>query len=184
MQVEFPELIARIDALSPALDLAVRAGDVVRVSAIIQQYNDYVDATYIDHMGYAFTPAIAVRLKHLGVLADAMGFDEIADILEYQDAQESEEEDFPELLEMIDGLSPTLTTAVESNNVPQVTAIIQQYDDYVNVTYSDYASYDITPSVERVLKHLAVLAHGHGFHEICTIFEYEDCQLLGVELAD
>jgi len=147
VQVEFPELIARIDALSPALDLAVRAGDVVRVSAIIQQYNDYVDATYIDHMGYAFTPAIAVRLKHLGVLADAMGFDEIADILEYQDAQESEEEseeseeeDFPELLEMIDGLSPTLTTAVESNNVPQVTAIIQQYDDYVNVTYSDHAS--------------------------------------------
>jgi len=61
VQVEFPELIVRIDALSPALDLEVRAGDVVRVSAIIQQYNDYVDATYIDHMGYAFTPAIAVE---------------------------------------------------------------------------------------------------------------------------
>ena len=85
---------------------------------------------------------------------------------------------FPELLEMIDGLSPTLTTAVESNNVPQVTAIIQQYDNYVYITYGEH----IVPSyVELALGPLAVLAHERGFHEICTVFQYEDCQLSGAE---
>ncbi|MDP5083581.1 MAG: hypothetical protein NWP61_05025, partial [Rickettsiaceae bacterium] len=93
MEADFPDLSARIAALSPALELAVRAGDAVQVSAIIQQYNDYVDATYSDHIGYDFTPSISVELEHLGVLANRMGFDEIADILGYEDNQESEDDE-------------------------------------------------------------------------------------------
>lgn len=179
----FPELRARIESVSPALEVAVRAGNVDQVQAIIQQYNDYVDATYGDHNGYDFTPSIAICLRHLGVLANGMGFDEIADILQYEDVQElvedSEDEYFPALIERIEGLSPALAIAVGTGDVGQVEAIIQQYDNHVNAQYSEHPAYDITPSVERVLSHLAVSAHEHGFHEICNIFEYEGCQLFG-----
>ncbi len=183
MEADFPDLSARIAALSPALELAVRAGDAVQVSAIIQEYNDYVDATYSDHVDYGFTPSISVDLEHLGVLANRMGFDEIADILGYEDNQESEDDEdtntrFPGLPEIIESLSPALTAAVESNNAVQVAAIIQQYDNYVYITYGEH----IVPSyVELALGPLAVLAHERGFHEICTVFQYEDCQLSGAE---
>ena len=164
MEADFPNLGARIAALSPALELAVRAGDAVQVSAIIQQYNDYVDATYSDHIGYDFTPSISVELEHLGVLANRMGFDEIADILGYEDNQESEDDedtniDFPELIARLAALSPALELAVRAGDAVQVSAIIQEYNDYVDATYSDHVDYDFIPSISVELEHLGVLAN-------------------------
>ena len=99
--------------------------------------------------------------------------------------QEAEVEinNFLELLEMIEALSPALAVAVAAGNVDQVKAIIQHYDNYVNATYSEVEDYAFTPSVEVHLSDLGDVSHERGFHEICTIFEHEDCQLFGAELA-
>ena len=62
----FPDLEARIEALSPSLEAAVRAGNADQVRGIIQQYDAHVNATYSEHPYYDITPAIQVSLHYFG----------------------------------------------------------------------------------------------------------------------
>ena len=92
-----------------------------------------------------------------------------------QEEVEPEEEFFPELVERIEDLSPALNAAVTAGDANQVRGIIQQYDDHVTEIYSEHKYYDFTPAIQSRLEVLGERAHLLGFHEICSIFYYEEC---------
>jgi hypothetical protein len=95
------------------------------------------------------------------------------------DTDTEQENNFPELLSMINMLEPLLSARVVSGDVNGIREIIQNYNHYVDTTYSEHEAYDITPSITIELEDLGALAHARGYHEICDIFENDDCTLSG-----
>jgi len=177
----FPELIEEIEGLLPALNAAVAAGDVDQVRGIIQGYDDYVTEMYSGDVHYSITPNIENHLPHLRDDAHLLGFHEICYILHHEECQlfqvpvQEVVEVFPELNAMIGALSPALNAAVAAGDANQVRGIIQGYDDYVTEMYSEDVNYDFTPAIQSRLEVLGERAHLLGFHEICSIFYYEEC---------
>lgn len=90
------------------------------------------------------------------------------------DVPEEVDTDFPELEAKIEALAPELEAAVIARNIAEVERIIQEYDDYVDETYSEHPYYNITPAIQVSLQHLGNLANSMGFDEIANIFGYED----------
>ena len=96
---------------------------------------------------------------------------------------EAEEEVFPELVAMIGALSPALNAAVAAGDADQVRGIIQQYDDHVTEIYSEHEGYDFTPTIQTQLEVLGERAHLLGFHEICSILYYDECDVAVEEIG-
>ncbi|CAF2028487.1 unnamed protein product [Rotaria magnacalcarata] len=193
-----PELVAMIGALSPALNAAVASGDAGQVRGIIQQYDDYVDEMYSDDVNYSITPNIETHLDHLGAYAHLLGFHAICDIFHHEECELSQvqdqdvaevqdqgvaEEAFPEFVARIEALSPALNVAVAAGDADQVRGIIQQYDDHVTEIYSEHEGYDFTPTIQTQLEVLGERAHLLGFHEICSILYYDECDVAVEEIG-
>ena len=60
---------------------------------------------------------------------------------------------------------------------------LQQYDDHVTEIYSEHEGYDFTPTIQTQLEVLGERAHLLGFHEICSILYYDECDVAVEEIG-